>query len=29
MREVLEKTLDKAAELLRSGEKVVEISDLR
>ena len=29
IREVLEKTLDKAAELLRSGEKVVEISDLR
>jgi hypothetical protein len=29
MREVLEKKLDKAAKLLRSGEKVVEISDLR
>jgi len=29
MREVLEKSLDKAVELLRNGELVVEISDLR
>ncbi|RXK88292.1 hypothetical protein EST62_03845 [Chlorobaculum sp. 24CR] len=29
MREVLEKSLDKALELLRNGEPVVEISDLR
>jgi hypothetical protein len=29
MRAVLEKSLDKAAELLLSGEPIIEISDLR